>query len=105
MPKLPGKPLPQGDTQINKNGLIQDVRASQKYNKTIGQAVLQLIQFLCVIISGLGGQETNSLCQQECLFTTRVIQKMGPVRASQVHPGIKEGSPVLVLQSEAETQS
>ena len=28
---LPGKPQPRGDTQINGDGLVEDIRASQEY--------------------------------------------------------------------------
>lgn len=37
---FPRKPGPRGDTKNNRNGLIWDVRANQKYTRVISQTML-----------------------------------------------------------------
>ena len=52
---------PRDKTQININGLIQVIRASQEQAKAIGQAFI-IKRSLCIIVWELaGGTEKNSL--------------------------------------------
>lgn len=43
---LTSMPQPHNDRQINGDGIVYDIRVSQKYSLAIGQRVLQILLFL-----------------------------------------------------------